>query len=127
MPRKKNDNLLIKQTKPDQIFSNKEYESALADLKKRIRESQLKAAVSVNTELLHLYCSIGKTIVEKQEKSSWKTVVLEKLSKDRQNEFPGVEGFSRRNISRMRALYQEYQIWPQAVAKLQDLPTFRIP
>jgi predicted nuclease of restriction endonuclease-like (RecB) superfamily len=110
-----------------QLFSNKDYESTLADLKKRIRESQIKAAVSVNKELLLLYWSIGKTIVEKQEKSRWGTSVLEKLSRDLQNEFPGVEGFSRRNISRMRAFYQEYQVWPQLVAKIEDLPIFHIP
>lgn len=108
-------------------FSNNDYEKILADLKKRIRESQLKASVSVNKELLILYWNMGKTIVEKQEKSRWGTNVLEKLSKDLQNEFPGVEGFSRRNISRMRAFYQNYKIWPQPVAKLEDLPIFHIP
>lgn len=117
----------LKKTSSDRLFSNKDYENTLAELKKRIRESQLKAAVSVNAELLHLYWNIGKTILEKQEESSWGTNFLEKLSKGLQNEFPGVEGFSRRNISRMRAFYQEYQIWPQAVAKLEDLPIFRIP
>lgn len=107
--------------------SNKEYDTTLADLKKQIRKSQLKAALSVNKELILLYWGIGKTIVEKQEKSGWGTNILEKLSKDLQNEFPGVEGFSRRNISRMRAFYREYLNWPQLVAKLENLPIFHIP
>lgn len=127
MPKEKKTKNLPKNVKESEIISNKEYESTLDDLKKRIRKSQLKAAVSVNKELLLLYWGIGKTIVEKQEQSRWGTSVLEKLSRDLQNEFPGVEGFSRRNISRMRAFYKEYQVWPQAVAKLEDLPIFHIP
>lgn len=53
-----------------EISLTEEYRSTLADLKKRIRESQLKATVAVSKELLLLYWTIGKTIVEKQEKSS---------------------------------------------------------
>lgn len=38
-----------------------------------------------------------------------------------------MEGFSRRNIFRMRAFYTSYQVVPQAVAQLEDLPIFSIP
>ena len=41
--------------------------------------------------------------------------------------FPGIEGFSKRNIFRMRAFYLENAIIPQAVGQLEDLPIFRIP
>ena len=65
MPKEKSKNLPVKQKEPDNIFSTKEYETTLADLKKHIRSSQLKAAVVVNKELIKLYWIIGKTIVEK--------------------------------------------------------------
>ena len=46
-----------------------EYKSWVVDLKSRIRQSQIKAAVKVNTELLKLYWHLGSEIVEKQKKS----------------------------------------------------------
>ena len=104
-----------------ELFANQEYENTLADLKKRIRESQLKAAVSVNKELISLYWSIGKTIVERQEKNGWGTKLVEKLARDLQNEFPGVEGFSRRNVYNMRAFYREYRIVQPVAAQIEDV------
>jgi hypothetical protein len=97
---KKTTNLPSKKDAED-IVSNKEYIDTLAFLKKRIRESQLNAAVAVNRELLCTYWSIGKTIADKQEKSGWGSKVIEKLARDIQNEFPGLEGFSRTNIFRL--------------------------
>ena len=62
------------------LFSSKEYESTLADLKKQVRECQLKAAIVVNRELIKLYWRIGRTIVERQEDSGWGTKFIEKLA-----------------------------------------------
>lgn len=104
----------------DQIISN-EYELTLADLKNHIRASQLKAALAVNQELIRLYWTIGKTIVEKQENSGWGSKFIETLAKDLQNEFPGIEGFSKRNIFRMKAFYNEYKIVPPVVAQIGDI------
>lgn len=101
--------------------SSKDYTKTLADLKKRIRESQLKAAVAVNKELLLLYWSIGKTIVEKQENSGWGSKFIEKLAKDLQNDFPGLEGFSRTNVFRMRAFYKEYKLVPPLAGQLDEI------
>ena len=74
--------------------SNNDYMSMLTELKKHIRECQLRAATAVNKELIQLYWTIGKSIFERQEGSGWGTKFIEKLAKDLQNEFPGIEGFS---------------------------------
>ena len=66
-------------------------------------------------------------IVERQEKEEWGTQVLERLSRDLQNAFPGVGGFYRTNVFRMRVFYLSYQKVPQVVGQLADLPIFRIP
>ena len=105
----------------ESLFSTKEYDSTLADLKKHIRASQLRAAIAVNHELIRLYWIIGKTIVEKQEGSGWGSKFIEKLAKDLQNEFPGIEGFSRTNIFRMRAFYREYKLVPPPVGQFDEL------
>lgn len=75
------------------------YFSWLKDLKTRIRQSQLKAAVSVNTELLNLYWNLGKEIVEKQKNCRWDDSILRQISQDLMSEFPEMKGFSYRNIN----------------------------
>jgi ankyrin repeat protein len=78
----------------------------------------------VNRELIRLYWDIGREIVERQEKDGWGTGFIDRVAKDIQNEFPGIEGFSKTNMGRMRAFYLAYSISPQAVGKLEDLPIF---
>lgn len=73
--------MAIKKVKKNsKAIITKEYSKTLADLKKQIQESQIKAIVSVNKELIKLYWAIGKIIVEKQEKSGWGTSIIEKLA-----------------------------------------------
>lgn len=105
----------------------KNYAAFLEQLKKRVREAQIKAAVSVNIELIKLYWDIGKAIVEKQEKEGWGSQIIEKLCRDIQNAFPGIQGFSRANIFYMRSFYLNYSKVQQAVGQLDELPIARIP
>lgn len=107
------------------IKSNQEYKQWLIDLKKRIRQSQLKAAVKVNSELIILYWSMGKDIVEKQEKAKWGNGFITQLSRDLKEEFPNMQGFSKRNLELIRQWYlfynQETPIAKQAVSQLKDI------
>ena len=116
---------LVKTVKSTTIPSG--YAQFIVNLKTKIRSAQLKAAISVNREMILLYWEIGKEIVEKQEKDGWGSKVIEKLAKDLQNEFPGIGGFSKTNIGRMRAFYLAYSIYPQAVGELGELPFFNVP
>jgi hypothetical protein len=47
------------------------YVLALEQIKDRIRSAQLKAAVTLNRELIELYWDIGKQIVERQQAEAW--------------------------------------------------------
>lgn len=76
--------------------------------------------LSANKALLKLYWDIGQTIAEKQKQNTCGSSVTEKLAKDLQNEFQGIEGFSTRNIFRMRAFYLAYEKVPQTVAQITD-------
>jgi predicted nuclease of restriction endonuclease-like (RecB) superfamily len=102
------------------------YPNFIADLKERVRTAQLKALFSINREMTILYWEIGRSIVEKQKQAKWNSKFTEKIAKDLQNEFPGVEGFSRTNLFRMKAFYLAYQTAPQGI-HLEDLPVFNIP
>jgi len=91
-----------------EIKSN-DYRSFFKDIKEKIQQSRYRAMKEVNRELIVLYWDIGKSIVEKQEELSWGKSVVETLSKDLQDEFPGIHGFSSRNLWLMRSFYLEYK------------------
>ena len=86
-----------------------DYQAFLKEIKEKILKAQYKALKAVNRELISLNWDIGKSIVEKQEELGWGKSVVETLSKDLQNEFPGIHGFSSQNLWRIRRFYLEYQ------------------
>lgn len=90
-----------------------DYRSFFIEIKEMIFQAQLKALRAVNSELLNLYSDIGKIIVCRQEDLGWGKSVVENLSYDLQKEFPGIKGFSARNLWRMRNFYLEYKDNPK--------------
>ena len=84
------------------------YAALLEALKARIRAAQVKAALSVNRELVQLYWDIGRQIVERQKAEGWGKAVVERLGADLQREFPGVASVSSRNLWHARAFYLAY-------------------
>ncbi len=108
---------------PAKQLGIKEYRSFIEEIKSKIRTAQVKASFSVNAELISLYWDIGCSVVERQHKDGWGASVIGQMSRDIQNEFPGIEGFSPSNISRMRAFYLAWRgvetISAQFVPKLQ--------
>ena len=86
-----------------------DYQDFVHEIKEKIRQAQLKAMQAVNRELINLYTEIGQMIVEKQEELGWGKSVVENLSKDLQNEFPGAMGYSVQNLWYMRQFYLVYK------------------
>ena len=75
----------------------------------------------MNHELVTLYWSIGKAIIEKQDEQGWGAKVVELIAKDLHREFPGMSGLSSRNLKYMRAFAEAYSdgsIVQQLVAQL---------
>jgi len=106
-------------------YPTAEYKSWLIDIKSHIRQSQIKAALKVNTEMLDLYWYLGAQIVEKQEQAKWGDGLLYQLSRDLKAEYPTIEGFSVRNLKYCRQWYRFYNqysvIGQQLVAQLSEL------
>lgn len=90
------------------IVKNKKYKEFLQEIKERIQKAQFSALHAVNKELIMLYWDIGKSIVEKQKNEEWGDSIVRGLAKDIQDAFPGMTGFSARNLWRMRDLYLSY-------------------
>jgi Uncharacterized conserved protein len=85
------------------------YASVLEAITSKIRTAQTKAMLAVNRELIEVYQEIGKTIYEQQEKAEWGSSVVEQLARDLQKSFPGMRGFSSRNLWRMRDFHLSYR------------------
>jgi len=84
------------------------YRELLGEIKSRIRQAQIKAALSVNAEMIGMYWDIGRMIHERQQKEGWGARVIPRLARDIRNELPEVKGFSERNIGRMIAFFRNY-------------------
>ncbi|HXJ99720.1 MAG TPA: PDDEXK nuclease domain-containing protein [Gelidibacter sp.] len=98
------------------------YKNWLRAIKHKIKSAQLKAAVTVNTQLLELYWDLGKDIAQKQKEANWGDAVLEQLSVDLKLAFPAIKGFSRRNLYAIKQWYSFYgngaEFVPQLVAQI---------
>lgn len=86
-----------------------DYVPLLNALKERVRAAQYAALKAVNTELVGLYWDIGRMLVERQLDAAHGTALADQLARDLQTEFPGIAGFSRRNIFYMREFYLRYR------------------
>ena len=100
------------------------YHDWLAELKNRIHQSQQRAALAVNRELVLLYWQIGHDILERQAQQGWGTKVIDRLAHDLRTAFPDMKGFSPRNLKYMRTFSHA---WPDAEfvqAVLAQLPWY---
>lgn len=105
------------------LILDKNYTEWVADLSKRYRSSQIKAAVSVNEELLKFYWSLGRDIVERQTENKYGKGFFNMLSRDLKSALPEAKGFSPRNLYYIRDFYRMYnEILPQVEANLYHLP-----
>ena len=67
----------------------------------------------MNKELVVLYWDIGQMISNRQITGMHGDAVVERLAADLRMEFPGVGGFSRRNVFYMREFYISYRDLPK--------------
>ena len=88
----------------------KEYTSFIVSLKERIKSAQYEALKAVNKEYIELCWDIGKSLSEKQKQLGWGKSVVEQVAKDLQAEFAGQNGFSSRNLWRMKQFYELYAV-----------------
>ena len=101
---------------PQNLIKNDDYKAFIQDIKQRVQTAQIKAAVAINQELLHLYWDLAELIVAKQRESAWGEGLLLQMSRDLQAEFTGMQGFSKRNLELMRQWYRFWSVEP-AIAK----------
>lgn len=84
------------------------YRAWLQSLKTRLQQSQIKAAVRVNSAMLEFYWELGRDIVAMNPERLWGTGIMNQLSLDLKAMFPDQTGFSVTNIKYMKRWYAFY-------------------
>jgi len=77
-------------------------------IKDAIIRSRYQAARLLNKELLSLYYAVGKYVSANSRNGFWGVGAIKNLSKNLQNELPGLRGFSESSIKRMREFYEQW-------------------
>jgi len=90
------------------LIKNSEIKQWFSDLKVRIRQSQMKAMIKVNDEMLRLYWDLGHDIVVRQMDAKWGSGFFAQLSKELKSEFLDMQGFSTTNLKYCKYFYQFY-------------------
>ena len=83
-------------------------QSSFSEVVSLIEHARLRAYQAVNTELVGLYWQIGKYISRKLETAEWGEGVVDRLARHLARTLPGLRGFTRRNLFRMRQFYEAY-------------------
>ena len=92
------------------LSSDTSYRDWIQEVSKRFRQSQIRAAVKVNDEMLRFYWSLGKDISRMSENAAYGTGFYKAISADLQDIFPDVHSFSVTNLKYMRYFYEMYPI-----------------
>ncbi len=77
-----------------------DYKDWIGSIKTKIKQSQLKASVKVNYELLNLYWELGKEIVIKEEQSNWGDYLIPTISRDLKKRVPRNGGIFNRKFKK---------------------------
>jgi predicted nuclease of restriction endonuclease-like (RecB) superfamily len=79
------------------------YPELLDSVSNHIATGHRRAVTAANQEMLTSYWSIGRDILDRQNEEGWGTKVIDRLSTDLKSRFPGVTGYSPRNLKYMRS------------------------
>ena len=103
------------------IHIDKDYKQWIQSLSQRFRQSQIKASVHVNQEMLRFYWELGSEIVALNVEERWGESIMQSISQDLKDALPGVSGLSPTNLYYCKkwflTYYQEFINLQQPVVK----------
>jgi predicted nuclease of restriction endonuclease-like (RecB) superfamily len=112
----------MKNANDQNMMTSPEYRRFIENLKMRVVSARISAARAVNRDVILLYWDIGRGIVEKQQTLGWGDSIVEMVSADLRQAFPGSLGFSPQNVWRMLQFFRTYTddlFLSQAVRELE--------
>jgi len=93
-----------------------------AEITQLIAAAKQRAVQAVNTALIDLYWQVGKTISSKIAQAEWGDGVVSQLAEHLARTQPGLRGFARPNLFRMRQFYETYQGDEKVSPLVRQLP-----
>ena len=96
----------------------KDFKNLIVQAKQDILATRYNVMQHANSELIMLYFRLGKIV---SENASYGNKFIKNFSTSLKLEFPNMDGFSERNLARMKKFYEEYKdlsILPTSLAKL---------
>jgi predicted nuclease of restriction endonuclease-like (RecB) superfamily len=97
-------------------------ERAFAEVLEMIRAARGRALAAVNTTLVDLYWRVGEYISRKLETAAWGEGVIDALADYIADQHPGLNGFTRANLFRMRQFYETYRGDEKVAPLVRQLP-----
>lgn len=91
------------------ITKKTELINAVLVIKDAILQSQQRALITINQELLALYYGIGRFVSMNTRNKNWGKGFIEAISEQLRKELPGLRGFSATNLRNMRTFYEEWK------------------
>lgn len=80
-----------------------------AGLIKIIDESRQNALKKVNEELINMYWKVGEFLSKESEQAAFGDAYIDGIASEIQEAFPGIKGFNRRGLYRMKKFYETYK------------------
>ena len=87
-----------------------------------IQAAKHRAYQAINTELINLHWQIGEHLSDKLSRAEWRDAVIVDLAATIAREHPGLRGFSRPNLFRMRQFFEAYRSDAKVSSLLRLLP-----
>ena len=75
---------------------------------KIIENSRNEALKKVNEELIRMYWQVGEYLSNESKNASFGDAYIDTLATEIQTVFPGIKGFNRRGLYRMKKFYETY-------------------
>jgi len=97
-------------------------EASFSEVVGLIQRARARAFQTVNAGLVGLYWQVGEYISRKLRSAEWGDGVVEQLAEHLARTQPGLRGFTRRNLFRMRQFYETYRSRKKVSALLTQLP-----
>lgn len=98
-----------------------EYVSWLKNIKQLYRQSQAKAALKVNEELLRFYWALGRDMVALKIEKQWGKGIMKLLSLDLRAAFPEQKRFFKTNLRYVKHWYSYYSASPQISQQVAEI------
>ena len=74
-----------------------------------ISQSRENALRKVNEELINMYWKVGEYLSVESKDATFGDAYIDSVSKEIQIAFPGIKGFTRRGLYRMKKFYETYK------------------